>query len=501
VREGLDVSRLTGRQVSVAAVVASFFYSAIHIFLDPLPNPDAVTYLLAAQAWLDDGYAAAAAVYPRPYYSILIAAVHTLTGFSLLTSAHWLDATLIAALVVALQRLGRALGGGVRVEIIVVVFALLLPELNGYRSFVLRDFGYWTFLVVALTCLVRYIRAPNFFRLAAFMLCCLAAALFRVEAIPILVLMPLALLFGAPKRLGAVAALYGLVVIGVVAAQQAASIGSASATSDSGVEATLHSAMVLLTELPLHLRAQLAGFATTVLDPRFPDYAAFGLAGAVAALIVVHVAIASSLPLFAVAVIGVARKAYGRLDRRALPIVWMALAIALLGLAAVLLSRGIIQTRYAMPAGLLILVVAAFVIDAWYTAARTPQTRARLRRAGVLLLVYFVGEAGFDLFNSKQHFLAAADWLAQHTPRDARIYANDLRVIYLADRRVRWQEPHELRASALPTAGYDYWAVLVERDDTGLRRSIEDAPGWQQMAQFINRKGDAVLILSSASTP
>ncbi len=491
----LDVSRWTSRQISVAAVVASFVYSAIHIFVDPLLNPDAVPYLLAAQAWLDNGYAAAVAMYPLPYYSIVVAAVHTLTGFGLSKSAHWLDATLIAALVVALQRLGRALGGSVRVEFIIVVFALLLPELNGYRSFVLRDFGYWMFLVIALTCLVRYTHMPNAFRLVAFSLCCLAAALFRVDAIPVLVLMPLALLFGSARRYGAVAVFYGVVALGVVAAGLIAQ-WSAPATDAGGTPASLHAGVVLLTELPVHLRAQLIGFGTTVLDPRFHDYAALGLAGGLATLIVVHVALAASLPLFTIAAIGVVRRTYGVLDRRALPILWMALAIALLGLAAVLVSRGIIQTRYAMPAGLLIAVVGAFVVDAWYTDARTPQARARLRRATVLVLIYFVGEAGFDLFNSKQHFLAAADWLERNTAPDARIFSNDLRVVYLADRGVRWQDPHDLLATALPTTGYDYWAVLIGRDDAVLRQSVEQDSHWRRVAQFTNRKGDAVLILA-----
>ncbi len=276
------MSRLTGRQVSVAAVVASFVYSALHIFIDPLPNPDAVPYLLAAQAWLDAGYAAAAAMYPLPYYSILVAALHALTGFSLSTSAHWLDATLIAVLVVALQRLGRALGGSVRVEIIVVVFALLLPELNGYRSFVLRDFGYWAFLVIALTCLVRYTQTQNFVRLIAFLLCCLAAALFRVEAIPVLVLMPLALLFGPAKRYRAVAVFYVMVASSIVALGYVASLLSVPTASNDWTPSTLQAGVVLLMELPVHLHAQLIGFATTVLDPRFRDYAAFGLAGGLA---------------------------------------------------------------------------------------------------------------------------------------------------------------------------------------------------------------------------
>ena len=92
-------------------MLTSFVLSVIHLAFDPVPNPDGVVYLLAAQAWLDDGYGGAAAIYPLPVYSILIASVHAVSGLGLLTSAHCLDAVLIAASIVGLQRLVAALGG------------------------------------------------------------------------------------------------------------------------------------------------------------------------------------------------------------------------------------------------------------------------------------------------------------------------------------------------------------------------------------------------------
>src|SRR3954467_12378830 len=96
----LDERRHTEGLISVAAVAASTLASIIHLRFDPLVNPDGIAYLLAAQAWLDSGYAAATSVYPLPIYSVLIAALHSITGLSLLTSAHCLDALLIAALIV-----------------------------------------------------------------------------------------------------------------------------------------------------------------------------------------------------------------------------------------------------------------------------------------------------------------------------------------------------------------------------------------------------------------
>jgi hypothetical protein len=499
VRGTFNDRQLVELRVSVGAFLASVALSAVHLYFDPLLNPDGVAYLAAAEAWLDQGYAAAATVYPVPLYSVMIASTHAATGLGLLTSAHCLDALLIAVLVVALQHLARAIGASVRVQCIVVALALLLPELNGYRSFLLRDFGYWVFSTLALTCLVRYADAPGITRNIVFFGLCLVASAFRAEAIPMCVVMPAALLFGRARRPRAAAALY------VPAAATAAIVGLTSvawpeAAVGRWIPATIQSAFALAEDVPLHVRMQLDGFGTRVLDPQFHDYAAFGLAGGLVAMIVVHVANAASLPLFAVAAIGVARRACGILDRRRVAILWTAFGIALTGLAAVLVSRGIIQTRYAMPAALLIVVVAAFVLDGWYENAFEPRVRRRARFASILLVLYFVAEDGYGLTNSKQHFVETAQWLVRNTPSDARIFTTDPRLLYLADRHVDWHEAAGTRVGMegpLAIDGFDYWAIYVPHG--GVDPTFTDDLRVRPVARFENKNGNAFVIYQARS--
>ena len=115
-------------RIGIVAGLASLTFSAVHLWFDPLLNPDGVVYLLMAQRWLDEGYGDfSAATLPMPFYSMSIAVVHSLTGLSLLTIARCLNAGLIAMLVVGLQRLTWVLGGGTRAQLSVVVLALMLP--------------------------------------------------------------------------------------------------------------------------------------------------------------------------------------------------------------------------------------------------------------------------------------------------------------------------------------------------------------------------------------
>jgi hypothetical protein len=479
--------------LSIGAVLASIAFSITHLALDPLPNPDGVVYLLAAQAWLDDGYAAAAATYPLPIYSILIAWVQSASGLSLLTSAHCLDAALIAGLIVGMQRLAAALGGGIRVQVIVVVLALLLPELNGYRSFLLRDFAYWMFAIFAIVFLARHAVAPSLTRAVAFVVMCALAAAFRAEAIVLMAAMPLAFLSrGASKRalltlsicvLGALASLALLYVV----------LPSPATT---WLSQALDQGIVLATEVPERVHGQISGFATHVLDSRFHDYAAFGVAGGFATMIVVHIVNAASLPLTAIVIVGLLTKSMGRMDPRATPVVFVALGVATLALAVVLTARGIIQTRYAMSAGLLIVVIAAFVTDDWFL--RAGARRGKMSWASALLVTYFLGEAGFGLLNSKQHYVAAADWLAQHTAPDARIFSNDLRVVYLAGRPVYRHGASITLSSELqaPLGAYDFWVVNPSRAGT---EDLAHAQRLTPVAQFANKKGQTLLIYSASN--
>ena len=484
--------RLAEVTISICAVLASIAFSITHLALDPLPNPDGVVYLLAAQAWLDDGYTAAAATYPLPIYPILIAWVHSGSGLSLLTSAHCLDAALIAGLIVGLQRLAAALGGGIRVQVIVVVLALLLPELNGYRSFLLRDFAYWMFAIFAIVSLARHAIAPSWMRAIAFVVMCALACAFRAEAIVLMAAMPLAFLSRSVSTRAFL--MLSTCVLGAVASLALLYVLLASPAT-TWLSQALDQGIGLAAEVPERIRGQIAGFATHVLDSRFHDYAAFGVAGGLATMIVVHVVNAASLPLTAIAIVGLLTSSVGRMDRRATPVVFVALGVATLALAGVLTARGIIQTRYAMSAGLLIVVVAAFVIDDWFL--RAGARRGRLRWASALLVVYFLGEAGFGLLNSKQHYVGAADWLAQHTAPDARIFSNDLRVVYLAGRPVdRHDAGIALSSDADTSRGpYDFWVMNPARDGV---EELAQVRLMTPVAQFANKRGQALLIYSAS---
>ena len=112
-------------------IAASFALSALAVLRDPVINDDGVFYLMLAQQVADRGVGAAFALFDRPLYAILIAALHQSSGLSLLASAHVLDAALLALLVVSFTRFAVALCGDRGLGPWVALLVLLFPQLNG----------------------------------------------------------------------------------------------------------------------------------------------------------------------------------------------------------------------------------------------------------------------------------------------------------------------------------------------------------------------------------
>ena len=174
-------------------ILLSLAFSACALLGDPLLNADGILYLRTAQAFLTDGVAAAFDLYEWPWYSIAIGLFHEFSGHS-------------SALGGACHqcRPGQLDGGGLCIPLseaggdrLTVAFAAMLilahPELNEYRSFVVRDFGFWAFSLCSLLALMRYARSGRYKDMLLWSGCILAAFSFRTETLFLALAGPLSL--------------------------------------------------------------------------------------------------------------------------------------------------------------------------------------------------------------------------------------------------------------------------------------------------------------------
>ncbi|HLF66814.1 MAG TPA: hypothetical protein VI522_04280 [Gammaproteobacteria bacterium] len=158
-------------------------------------NSDGVLYLQAAQAYALEGWDAAVAVYKWPFYSAAIAWTQTLTSLSLVNSAYALNTLLCVVIVTAFIQLIGALGGRLQEQVFAAVIILLHTGLNDYRDYIIRDLGHWAFMLYGLYFLILYSKKRQLRFALGFGLAMFTAFLFRTEALFVMLLAPLTLLF------------------------------------------------------------------------------------------------------------------------------------------------------------------------------------------------------------------------------------------------------------------------------------------------------------------
>ncbi|MCN4144484.1 MAG: hypothetical protein LC437_05295 [Thiohalomonas sp.] len=156
---------------------------------------DAVLYVNAAQAFLDDGIGAAFEVLGWPFYSITIAVIHKLTGLSLEYSAYVLTILLETIISVTFVKLYAKIAfDGARLWV-AMLFILTFVTLNDYKGDIWREYGFLAFSLLALYQFILYFQSHNKLNALLWQLCIFTATLFRTEAIIFAVLAPFYFLF------------------------------------------------------------------------------------------------------------------------------------------------------------------------------------------------------------------------------------------------------------------------------------------------------------------
>ena len=180
-------------------IAITAFFSALlsiwSVYVDPIINMDATLYLSAAQEFTNGKIENAFALYKWPFYSALIAGIHSLSGLSLQSSAHLINGVLQAITSIGFLACIHAIGGNKRTLLIAALVILLFPSISKYRAFIIRDAGFIACYLWALYYLLRGLNSyrPVFFILSGITM--IFGTLFRIEAVAPLTIIPAYLLY------------------------------------------------------------------------------------------------------------------------------------------------------------------------------------------------------------------------------------------------------------------------------------------------------------------
>ncbi len=490
------------------AGIASVLLSAWCVWIDPVVNIDGVYYLRAANFIKQGDWFGAFEIHAWLTYPTLIAGISRITGLGLEVSAHVLDAAFYVIVVIAFMAAVHALGGDRRTVVISAVLILLFPSVNKYRSFLIRDAGYLAFYTVSLVYLFRYWSENKNSLLMVWLLCIIAALLFRVEAVALLFAVPLILL-GSSRDTArgkwilvfaavclAVVLFFGL--IGWVYRHDVAILSGAARHGDA---TALSAAWAGL--------AEDVGSKVQVLRNEFLGYSSAKYAWLVyvASLVLITIVEVARRLSFIYAGMSI----YAAARHLAFPVAgarklwyWI-IAVNLVVLTGFALVKAFVVGRYAMGGVLTALLAVPFVFshltDRWFDATgRSGQVRWLFP----LLLLLCIGLAirGLDVFTDKRYLREAGEWLASTMPPGSALYSNNPILIHYSgkdafrtDGVYEWAETYQVIQDP-QWKGADWLAIQIGTDRPDYLYWIPRIAGRNPVRVFKNEKGDALFIFN-----
>ena len=507
-----------------AAVLCSLILTFIVVSQDHMPNDDGVLYLLSAEQFAEGEWSKALQLYDWPLYGTLIASVHVLSGMGIETSAYALNGLLQAVLVFVFLGVVSALGGDRKTVLAASVLILIFPNLNEYRSEIIRGHGYWAFAMLGLFFLLKYVRQCE----AGYLVACVAAlalaGLFRIEGLVLMALVPLAFLLDPRnavalrvKRLTWVYSVYLFVAGFVLAALYFGEVGGDSLRLwDKPADMLIR----FYSALSSDLSHKVAILQKDFLIPYSDEYAWSIVAASIIIILFTEIAVSVGFVVGFLAVYAWLRtNVIGDIYQRR--IVYFFMASNLLMLAAFVLSLGFLTGRYPIALTLLVMLFAPFGLVALYRQL-TGSVGDGLRQRRWINAVFVIAALAlfvdgiYSFSPGKVHIKQAAAWLNEHTSPADRILSLDAPLLYRSgtlrwerylEYRQQWQGVHSVRDAKELTLGdilkttdwrqFDYIAALVSRKAPDQQAHIEGIISSSPIKEFYNRKGDRVLIYTT----
>ena len=507
-----------------AAVLGSLLLTFLAVSQDHMPNDDGVLYLLSAELFAAGSWDEALRLYNWPFYGILIAGVHLLSGLGFEASAHVLNGLLQAALVFVFLSVVSELGGDRKIVLAASVLILIFPNFNEYRSEIIRDHGYWAFAMLGLLFLLKHFRQSKAVYQIGWVAALTLSGLFRIEGLVLVALAPLIFLLDPRvtmllrgKRLALIygwyAAVTGLVFVVAVS---------------SGIEG----ASLKLWDKPVHMLTQFYSAVSSDLSQKvavlrqgflvpYSDEYAWPIAVTAIVIILVTEIVASIGFVFGFLAVYAWLRAEAFRGRYQWRIVWFFAAVNVLMLAAFVVSLGFLTGRYPIALALLLMLFSSFGLVALYhrLTGKGSDVAARRKRAGVafafVALVLFV-DGVFSFSPGKVHVEKAAAWLNDYTHPTDRVFSLDAPLLYRSgklewksylEHRERRHSGRSIREVKELTLGdmletmdwrqFDYIAALVSRKTPDQQKDIEKIILSVPVKEFRNRKGDRVLIYAT----
>ncbi|WP_325166995.1 hypothetical protein [Pseudomonas sp. MF6776] len=476
---GTQVSRIIDEYPVWLAFFGSLLLSLIAVMGTATVGRDAALYIDVAQQVTEHGPNVAWASFDWPWFSLLLAATHSILRLPLELSAYLWCGLFFAGTSALMVDCVRQRSPDITRWACLVMLAM--PAVNAFRNDIIRECGFWFFCTLALWLALRWQARGGWLRAAFIHMAIVAAALFRLEALllmPALALWQLPSLWSSSRRLSffqfSLLPILGLLVVSVTGVLMSARV-------------VLYLDMIEPRGVFASFQMLCDQFANSLINKYSQDEAGriifFGI------LATMTITFVKLMGPFAVPFI--LRRNWGVLSiywRDYRPFAWAAL-LYLVVLVLFFIKQQFMNARYMSFLNLLFVPVLAMGLAAF--AREFPRLGKGLVVLALLVMLSNVISTGAG----KTHYIEAGRWMSSHVEPDAPTYFSDGRISYYAGRGYVLPVLTQEEAISPAHAGdYRYFVIEAKGDEPWLNEWLA-AHKLRILEHFANRKGATVVVI------
>ncbi|WP_224450891.1 MULTISPECIES: hypothetical protein [unclassified Pseudomonas] len=440
---------------------------------------DAALYIDIAQQVTEQGPDVAWATFDWPWFSLLLAATHSILRLPLELSAYLWCGLFFAGISALMVDCVRQRSPDITRWACLVMLAM--PAVNAFRNDIIRECGFWFFCTLALWLALRWQARGGWLRAAFIHMAIVAAALFRLEAlllIPALALWQLPNLWSSSRRLSfiqfSLLPVIGLLVVSVTGVLLSARV-------------VLYLDMIEPRSVFASFQMLCDQFANSLINKYSQDEAGriifFGI------LATMTITFVKLMGPFAVPFI--LRRNWGVLGiywRDYRPFAWVAM-LYLVVLVLFFIKQQFMNARYMSFLNLMFVPVLAMGLAAF--VRQFPRLGKGLVVLALLVMLSNVISTGAG----KTHYVEAGRWMSSHVESDAPTYFTDGRISYYAGRGYVLPILTQEEAISPAHAGdYRYFVIEAKGDEPWLNEWLA-AHKLRILEHFANRKGATVVVI------
>lgn len=487
--------------IRLFAVALSCLFSLAAVLAEPVLNDDAFGYLRAAELFNSAGAGAVLDEYGWYGYSLLIALADRVLPGGPLAAAHLINTAAFGLLVWVFITLMSEYRDGTRVRLFAAVAILVFPLVNEMRHFLVRDFAFWAFCMLALLQLIRYHRHSRARNALGWCLAMLAAIFFRLEGLVLLVLTPLSLLVNGAlpwqRRLRDYGLIQLILLIGVVL------VYLLCLTLGVDLPELMRYAyrhyLPLLFDFGSVLMSTATALNQSIFTPQnFPGNSGHGIVVLFIAYtytVAVNLINALTLPVALLLVYGLIGKRYRVSPHASLPALFF-LGGSLLSLLIFMFIMHFLTTRYATLAALILLSFVPLCLDDAFRQAWRSGAVRHFHLAFGFFVFYFLVDSLVSFGYSKDYERDAAQWSRDHlATASGELYTNSYTVAYVSG---KVPEYDKINKDALAYLDHlksgDHLAAVIRYDETQLREMLDARGDLELLVNFANERDDQVRI-------